>query len=374
MEVDIKMKKLAIYLHIPFCKQKCKYCDFNSFYINNEEKISEYITSLCKQIEYYADKSSEFEVSSVYFGGGTPSFINEKYIKIVLDIIRDKYNVIPNAEITIEVNPGTVNFEKLKEYKKFGINRLSIGVQTLNDNLLEVIGRVHTASEAKECFYLARNAGFDNISLDIMFGLPNQTLEDVKDTVDEFIKLNPEHVSAYSLKIEEGTAFYKLYSENKLILPSEELERDMYYLLKDRLNKAGYSQYEISNFAKLNYHSKHNTAYWERQDYLGFGISASSCFNEVRFSNTNSFEEYVKNPMENFFEEEILTEDVIKSERVILGLRMLKGVSEECFCKEEWRNALEELINKGLLINIGGMIKLTDKGLDLANQVFVEFI
>jgi len=375
MEVDIKVKKLAIYLHIPFCKQKCKYCDFNSFFIKSKDKINEYITALCDEIEYYANGANEFEISSVYFGGGTPSFIDEKNIKIVLDTIKAQYNVMNDAEITIEVNPGTVNFEKLKTYNEIGINRLSIGIQTLNDSLLEEIGRIHTSKEAKECFYLARRAGFNNISLDIMFGLPNQTLKDVENTLEDFIKLDPEHISAYSLKIEEGTVFGKLYRENNLKLPAEDIEREMYYLIKKKLKEAGYNQYEISNFSKANYESRHNSAYWKRQDYLGFGISASSCFKEVRFTNTDNFSKYIENPIENFSEKEVLTKDIIESERVVLGLRMLRGLEiEEFYKKDEWTKALEELIENGLLTNMGGMIRLTDKGLDLANQVFVEFI
>jgi len=374
MEVGIKVKKLAIYVHIPFCKQKCKYCDFNSFYINDGLKVAKYIDAVCKEVRYYSDKSTEFSVSSVYFGGGTPSFISEDYIMRIIGEIKKRYNVLSGAEITIEINPGTVTLEKLRCYRASGINRVSIGIQSLNDKILKEIGRIHDANDAKRCFYMAREAGFENISLDVMFGLPNQTLEDVEEAIGAFIKLGPEHISAYSLKVEEGTAFGKLYNDKKLILPSEEDERKMCHLIKKEFEGAGYNQYEISNFSKGGYESRHNTSYWERQDYLGFGISASSCFNEVRFTNTENFLEYINNPIENFSEKEVLTDDIIKSERIILGLRMLNGVKEELFEKVEWKNSLEELIKKGLLINIDGIVKLTDLGLDLANRVFVEFI
>lgn len=374
MEVDIEVKKLAIYVHIPFCKQKCHYCGFNSFPIGNEEKIHRYITSLCKQIRYYGDKCKEFEVSSVYFGGGTPSFIDEKYIEVVMNTIKKHYYLLENAEITIEANPGTIDFNKLEKYRKLGFNRISFGVQTLNDNILKSIGRVHSAKEAEDGFALARKAGFDNVSLDIMIGLPNQTFEDVKQTVNSFIKFNPEHISAYSLKIEDNTVFSRLQEQGKLKLPSDEEEREMYYYIKDELKKSGYTHYEISNFSKPGYESRHNSAYWERQDYLGFGLSASSCFNEVRFTNTDDFESYVSKPIENFWEEEYLSDEVINSEKIILGLRMLKGIDENLFFKSEWRESLNKLTQKGLVKNNSGKISLTDRGLDLANQVFVEFI
>ena len=368
------MKKLALYVHIPFCKQKCKYCDFISFCINDEPNIERYVEAVCKQVKYFALKSKDFEVTSIYFGGGTPSFIDVKYINQILRVIKENYNVIGKPEITLESNPGTVDFEKLRNYKDVGINRISFGIQTLNDELLKEIGRIHTSKESIESIKLARDVGFKNISLDIIFGLPNQTIKDIEGTLEEFIKISPEHISTYSLKIEENTVFGKLYKENKLKLPSEEFEREMYYTIKEKLKKAGYVQYEISNFAKNGYQSKHNTAYWERQDYLGFGVSAASCFSGIRFTNTENFESYIANPIDNFSEKEILSKDIIDSEKIILGLRMLKGINEDLFFKKEWKKSLENLINKGLLKRDGKNISLTDKGLDLANQVFVEFI
>ncbi len=374
MEVGNKMKKLALYVHIPFCKQKCKYCDFNSFFLNDEIKIERYILALCSQIEYYADKSSEFEVASVYFGGGTPSFISEKYIGQITNRIREKYNMIDNPEITIEANPGTVTFEKLKKYRSFGINRLSFGVQTLNDKLLKSIGRIHTAKNAIDGFNIAREVGFRNISLDIMFGLPGQEIKDVEDTLNRFIELDPEHISAYSLKIEDNTEFGRLFKKGKLDLPPEEAEREMYYLIKSKLKEHGYNQYEISNFSKPGFEAIHNTAYWERQDYLGFGISAASCFNEVRFCNTENIDSYIDKPINNFCELEELTKDEISSERIFLGLRLLKGISKEFFEKKEWKKSLDGFIVSGLLKEENGKVSLTDRGLDLANRVFMEFV
>ena len=373
MEVELIMKKLAIYVHIPFCKQKCKYCDFTSF-ANLESEVSQYITALLREIKEYSSMAKDYIVTSVYFGGGTPSFIDENLIDKLYNEIKHNYVLNSNAEVTIEANPGTVNIEKLKRYYNIGFNRISFGVQSLSDELLKEVGRVHTASDAIDGFYMARDAGFNNISLDLIFGLPNQTLKDVEDTLDGFIRLNPEHISTYSLKVEENTVFGKMQSEGKLVLPSDEVERSMYYLIKNKLKDAGYDHYEISNFGKKGFESRHNTAYWERQTYLGFGLGASSCFNEVRFKNTDDFNKYVGDFEKNIEDREVLSQEVINSERIILGLRMLRGISREYLVYDRWKKSAEKLIKLGLLKESNGMIRLTDKGLDLANQVFVEFI
>lgn len=368
------MKKLGLYVHIPFCKQKCGYCDFNSSTLLDEDRIKKYIDAVNTQIKYYSKKSRNYIVWTVYFGGGTPSVIDEKYIKLVLENIRKNYKIIENPEITIEINPGTITKEKLISYRESGVNRISFGVQSLNDRILNVIGRCHNSKEAIEGYKMAREVGFNNISLDIMFGLPNQDINDINYTLDQFIELNPEHISAYSLKIENGTPFYKLYSDGKIKLPPENIERDMYYLIKKKLSENGYNQYEISNFSKTGYESKHNVSYWERVDYLGFGVSAASCFENKRFTNIYSIEEYIKNPINNFFEVEDLTQDIILTEEIILGLRLLKGIDESKIIKKEWKDAVDKLVSKELLTRNNGKIMLMDKGLDLANQVFVEFI
>lgn len=368
-----KVNKLAIYVHIPFCKQKCEYCDFTSFE-NKEDKVSIYVETLIKEILAYKEKTKNYVVTSVYFGGGTPSFIDVSFIEQIYNSLKENYKFSDNMEITIECNPGTVTLEKLKKYREIGFNRISFGIQTFNDKLLKDIGRVHSVNDAINGFYMARDAGFNNISLDLMFGLPSQTLKDVRETLDKFVELNPEHISTYSLKIEEKTVFGRLYDEGKLNLPDENEEREMYYLIKEKLRENGYEHYEISNFAKCGFESKHNTAYWERQDYLGFGLGASSCFEEVRFSNTNDFYEYVKDFEGNIKEKEPLAKEDIESEKVILGLRMLKGIDKDWICHKEWKESVEKLIKAELIINKEGKIKLTDKGLDLANQVFVEFV
>ena len=373
MEAEFIMKKLAIYVHIPFCKQKCKYCDFTSF-ANLESEVSQYITALLREIKEYSSMAKDYIVTSVYFGGGTPSFIDENLIDKLYNEIKHNYVLNSNAEATIEANPGTVNIEKLKRYYNIGFNRIRFGVQSLSDELLKEVGRVHTASDAIDGFYMARDAGFNNISLDLIFGLPSQTLKDVEDTLDGFIRLNPEHISTYSLKVEDNTVFGKMQSEGKLVLPSDEVERSMYYLIKNKLKDAGYDHYEISNFGKKGFESRHNTAYWERQTYLGFGLGASSCFNEVRCKNTDDFNKYVGDFEKNIEDREVLSQEVINSERIILGLRMLRGISREYLVYDRWKKSAEKLIKLGLLKESNGMLRLTDKGLDLANQVFVEFI
>ena len=367
------VNKLAIYVHIPFCKQKCKYCDFTSFE-NKEDKISIYIEALIKEILSYKEKVKNYIVTSVYFGGGTPSFIDANFIEEIYNSLKDNYKFSDDMENTIECNPGTITLDKLKKYREIGFNRISFGVQTFNDKLLKDIGRVHSVNDAISGFYMAREAGFNNISLDLMFGLPSQTLKDVSETLNKFIELNPEHISTYSLKIEEKTVLGRLYDEGKISLPAEDEERKMYYLIKEKLKQVGYNHYEISNFAKCDFESRHNTAYWERQNYLGFGLGASSCFEEVRFSNTNNFDEYIEDFESYIKDREELKKEDIDSEKVILGFRMLKGIDEELICYDKWRKSVKKLISAGLVIKEEGRIRLTDKGLDLANQVFIEFI
>lgn len=366
------MKNLALYIHIPFCKQKCKYCDFNS-YAGHEEWVDTYVEALKAEILSYAKAVQDYMVTSVYFGGGTPSFIAAEKIQDVMRAIKGNYLFTDLPEITIEANPGTVSEEKFEQYLESGINRLSFGVQAVQDEILSEIGRVHTFEDVEKGYFAARKAGFENISFDLMFGLPKQILKDVEESVDKFIQLNPEHISAYSLKVEENTVFGKMQKEKSLILPTEEEEREMYYLVKNRLKEAGYAQYEISNFAKQGKESRHNLAYWKRIDYLGFGAGAASCFENCRFSNEENLNEYINRKGKRVYEEK-LTDDVIHSEEIILGLRLLEGVSKDLFDGEDERNKVKKLIKYGLLKEENEKICLTDIGLDLANQVFVEFI
>ena len=353
----------SIYIHIPYCKQKCLYCDFNS-YSNKEDTINKYFDALIEEIKSYNIK----ELNTIYFGGGTPSFVDSKYIREIMSIL-------PKAnEVTLELNPGTVNKEKLAEYKNIGINRLSIGLQAIQNDILKEIGRIHTLNDFEEAFKLARSVGFDNINVDLMHGLPNQSVQDFKDSVDYLVKLGPDHISCYSLI---------LHNDVFKNLPTEEDERKMYYYAKEKLKESGYIHYEISNFAKSGKESKHNLVYWNQEEYVGVGAGASSYLNGERYTNVPSIEEYIKRinrgESVNIIEEKQNSEDKL-NEYMILKLRLIKGVNiketNEKFKTDivkKYEKSLEKLKKLGL-IKIDENIYLTDKGLDLANIVWEEFV
>ena len=279
------MKEIGIYIHIPFCIKKCEYCDFVS-YCNKEKYVPQYINALKKEIKNNINK--EYKITTIYIGGGTPSSIEENYIADIIETIKLNMNDenlknFENIEVTIEVNPGTVTEKKLKTYKEIGINRLSIGLQETHDELLKSIGRIHTYEEFLKTYNLARKIGFNNINVDLIIALPNQTIQDIKENLEKIIKLNPEHISVYSLILEEGTPFYNKYNENKIKLPDEELERNMYWYVKNTLENNGYMHYEISNFSKKGFESKHNMNCWNQEEYLGFGVAAHSYNNKTRY-------------------------------------------------------------------------------------------
>lgn len=374
-------KKIGIYVHIPFCKQKCYYCDFISF-CNKSDLIEDYIKALKKEIE--SQKIKE-EINTIYIGGGTPSYIESKYIVEIIEEIKKK-NVQKEAEITIEVNPGTVTKEKLKHYKKSGINRLSIGLQTSKDELLKEIGRIHDFEQFLETYNIARKVGFKNINIDLMIGLPNQKIKDIKETLQKVIELQPEHISVYSLIVEENTPIAKKIENGELELPDEELERNMYWYVKSTLELNGYVHYEISNFSKKGYESKHNVNCWNQNEYIGFGTAAHSYINYIRYSNTENIEEYIQNVNSRSFEKnininEIQSDDDIRNEFMLLGLRKIDGVKISDFKNKFgdnpiylYRNILQKLYDEDLIKIDENNIKLTNKGLDLANLVWEEFI
>lgn len=375
------MKEIGIYIHIPFCIKKCEYCDFVS-YCNKKEYVPQYINALKKEIKDNINK--EYKITTIYIGGGTPSSIEENYIADIIETIKLNMNDedlknFENIEVTIEVNPGTVNKEKLQVYKKIGINRLSIGLQETHNELLKSIGRIHTYEEFIKTYKLARKIGFNNINVDLMIALPNQTIQDIKENLEKITKLNPEHISVYSLILEEGTPFYNKYNENKIKLPDEELERNMYWYVKNTLENNGYMHYEISNFSKKGFESKHNMNCWNQEEYLGFGVAAHSYNNRIRYSNTNSIEEYIKGSNKIIHEEQTL-EDMQK-EYMLLGLRKIEGINIQKFKNKFVQNPififkeqLNKLVNEELIIVDGNEIKLTNKGLDLANIVWEEFV
>ncbi len=374
-------KELGIYIHIPFCKQKCYYCDFISF-ANKNEKQEQYIKAIKKEIDTY--EFEKYNVTTIYIGGGTPSYIESKYIVELIEKLKSKLTnnetKFDKMEITIEVNPGTVTKQKLQDFKSCGINRLSIGLQTTNNNLLKQIGRIHTYEEFLETYNMAKEVRFENINVDLMLGLPNQTIKDLKDSLEKVIRLGATHISVYSLIVEEETVISKLLDEGKIELPSEETEREMYWYVKNTLELNGYKHYEISNFAKENKYSKHNMNCWKQEEYIGLGVAAHSYLNDTRFSNGNNIEDYINN-VENKEIEEIQTLGDKQNEFMLLGLRMIDGVDIASFKQKFgqnpiylYRDRLNKLVEDGLVVVDLNHIKLTNKGLDLANLVFEEFI
>lgn len=381
------LNELGIYIHIPFCKQKCYYCDFVS-YSNKCSEVKEYIESLKKEIEEF--DFSNYKVTSIYIGGGTPSYIDSIYIVEILSELKEKLkcNLIEfkDIEITIEVNPGTVDTKKLNDYKKLGINRLSIGLQSTKNDILKKIGRIHTYQEFLEIYKLARETGFKNINIDLMIGIPGQKIGDLKNTLQDIIKLEPEHISVYSLIIEENTPIEKMLENGEIKLPDEDLERNMYWYVKNTLELNGYNHYEISNFSKLGKESRHNLNCWNQEEYIGFGVAAHSYLNGIRFSNTINVEEYIQHLENNRKEENIQIEESQsledkKNEFMMLGFRKIQGVDIARF-KEKfidnpiflYREKLNKLVEEGLIEVDLNHIKLTNKGIDLANLVFEEFV
>ncbi len=372
------MKKIGIYVHIPFCKRKCKYCDFVSF-DNKIELQQKYINAVLDEIES-CDKIG-FKVNTIYFGGGTPSIILEDLIVKILNKLKRKFEVEENCEITIEVNPGTVNKEKLKIYKDAGFNRISIGLQEVNDKILKLIGRIHTYEEFKDCFKSAREVGFNNINVDLMLGLPNQSLVELDEALKRVIFLSPNHISLYSLILEDGTILEKEVKSGLYVMPRDEEEREMYHFAKNKLEENGYIHYEISNFCKENYESKHNMNCWKQEEYLGFGVSAHSYFDKKRFSNTIDIKKYIENQKENVEINEVQDNIVQQKEYMMLGFRKLEGISISEFERKfeinplfYFRFEIAKLVDEGLIEVDLDNIKLTKKGLDLANQVFLEFV
>lgn len=382
----MKQKELGIYVHIPFCAKKCFYCDFISF-ANKKEMIKDYIEALKKEIEYIGEglvSAKNSEITTIYIGGGTPSFIDSKYIVNIIDTIKSKFQVSKDVEITIEINPGTVTKEKLEDYIKCGINRVSIGLQSTDNKLLSEIGRIHTYEQFLNTYEIVRSVGFKNVNVDLMLALPNQTIEILEDSLKKVIAINPEHISVYSLILEEGTKLYDLVETGKLKLVDEDVERKMYWKVKNILEQNGYNHYEISNFAKRGFESKHNLNCWEQKEYIGMGSAAHSYVNKTRYSNTETVEEYINNINEGkntktIHETQKETEE--QKEYMLLGLRKIQGVSISKF-KEKFvqnpiyifRKELNKLVEEELVEVDIDSIKLTNKGLDFANLVWEEFV
>ena len=388
-------KSMGLYIHIPFCKSKCKYCDFVSF-SNKEHLVDRYINCIKYEIkdiglsnlhDYTEGKDDLINLKTIYIGGGTPSAIDSKYIKEVLNVIMQNFQVDNNVEITLEVNPGTIDENKLKIYKEAGINRLSIGLQSTDNNTLKRIGRIHTYEEFLNTYELARNSGFDNINIDLMLALPGQTIDELVVGLKKVINLKPEHISIYSLILEERTKLYEeIINEKKYELIDDDIERKMYWQTKEVLERAGFIHYEISNFARKGYESKHNLACWNQEEYIGVGASAHSYSNNVRYSNTESLEEYIYNyengkDIDNLIFHEKQNKESKMKEYMMLGLRKIQGIDidafKNCFGQNPlyiFKQEIYKLTSEKLIIVDGNWIKLTNKGLDLANLVWEEFI
>lgn len=406
---------LELYIHMPFCVKKCDYCDFLSFPADTNTQIK-YVHALLNEIRFYGEKMSGFRVSTIYIGGGTPSWLEPELVTAVMEQIYKSFQVYEDAEISIECNPGTVTTAKLEAYRRAGINRLSIGLQSANNEELKVLGRIHTYEQFLKTYELARNAGYTNINIDLMSGLPHQSAESFADTLQKVIRLKPEHISAYSLIIEKGTPFYEKYKFDMVrqeagmkteLLPTED---DVYKMLKLTqlvLAKAGYDRYEISNYAKPGYACRHNVGYWTRENYLGLGLGAASLIDNVRYSNTRELYEYIEicreltflppevfapeegmdAPERGWFGSNLHTEAAVVNRKaqmeefMFLGLRMTEGISRNEFeanfgmpIEAAYVQVLPDLQAQKLIEKREGRVYLTDRGMDVANYVMAQFL
>ncbi|MBU9729065.1 radical SAM family heme chaperone HemW [Diplocloster modestus] len=381
-------KDLSVYIHIPFCVKKCGYCDFLSM-SGSEEEQERYVRTLLQKMERTREAAGQYRVNTIFFGGGTPSILPAPLMGKLMDKLYDLYEVEPSAEITIEANPGTLTPEKLVSYRKMGINRLSIGLQSTKNEELKLLGRIHTYEEFLENYEQARKAGFENINIDLMSGLPGQSRESWKQTLKKAAALHPQHISAYGLMIEEETPFYLLYKddvtrrergEEPKQLPTEEAEREMYYDTAGILAEFGYRRYEISNYARPGYECRHNITYWKRGDYLGYGLGAASLMENQRFTVTKDMQAYLT---KKYVYEDLMTlsaADQIE-EFMFLGLRMMEGISlgefHDQFHRSFWdiyASVFRKLEDQGLLIREKNRIFLSDKGIDVSNYVMASFL
>lgn len=370
-------KDLSLYIHIPFCMQKCKYCDFLSF-SSTEEGRNSYLKELKRELVRKSQWAEQHQVISIFFGGGTPSILKGEQIYEIMDTIRSHFHMTKDTEITIEANPGTLSEEKLNWYQKSGINRLSMGLQSTKNEELKMLGRIHTYEELEHNYHLARSCGFSNINIDLMSALPGQTIESYRETLETVAVLEPEHISAYSLIVEEGTP---LAEDDALLdrIPDEDTDRQMYQLTKELLKTYGYDRYEISNYAKEGFACRHNCVYWTGGDYLGFGLGASSYFEGRRFVNPSKMSQYTGECKPQDVEELSLKDQM--EEFMFLGLRMTKGISEKEFfdkfgqkMEAVYGEILKKQAEEGLILRKNSQIQLTEKGLDVSNYVFCDYL
>lgn len=383
-------KKLQLYVHIPFCMKKCSYCDFLSFASDERTQLG-YADALIREIEFYGPQMADYTVNTIYIGGGTPTWLDENKMVEILDAIYTYFNVSQDAEVSMECNPGTVTAGKLEKYKRAGVNRLSIGLQSADDEELKLLGRIHTFEQFVKTYELARTAGFANINVDLISGIPYQTAEKFLHTLQKVVRLKPDHISAYSLIIEKGTPFYETYKFDAVkqeagmqteMLPTEDEVYRIYKLTQQYLKNAGYEQYEISNFAHPGFECEHNIGYWTRENYLGLGLGAASLVENYRFSNTTDLYEYIEQAGTDLHTDvQELPRKAQMEEFMFLGLRQNCGVTREQFEKAFgipidgiYKDALEYLKSEELIDTGAGRIVLTEKGMDLSNFALAQFL
>ncbi len=369
-------KSLGIYIHIPFCIKKCGYCDFCSFVGASGSKKSAYADELCARMRRVSSKAREHEVDTVYFGGGTPTLLEISDVRKILDCVRESFEVLPDAEITLECNPATAEEAYFVELRKMGVNRLSIGLQSADENELRALGRVHTAKEFSACFADARSAGFDNISADLMYGIPHQDMQSLARSIEFLLSHSPEHISAYGLTIEEGTDFYR--RKRSLCVADADTQADMYCLLDAMLASAGYDKYEISNFARRGYESRHNLRYWQGEEYLGFGVAAHSYFLGERYGNSRDIDAFLRG--EDICEERReISDGERRLEYVMLGLRLVRGIDaleyKDLFGRDFFDDFdIEKYTLGGFMQIVDGRVCFTEKGFLVSNEILSEIL
>ena len=373
----METKPIGLYVHIPFCLRKCNYCDFCSVCFD-KERIELYVESLISEIKSYG-ASPKIKIDSIFFGGGTPSTLPESLFKKIASSIYENFEVCENTEFSIEVNPATVTAEKLNAFVCAGVNRISIGLQSIHENEMKILGRIHTYDDFKKTFYMVRAAGIKNINVDLMYGIPEQTEKSLSQTLNAIISLNPEHVSAYGLIIEEGTPFFEMKDELKL--PDEDTEYAMYLSIDRILSERGYRHYEISNYAKDGYVCRHNLKYWRDQEYIGLGIAAHSYYEGKRFYNSSSFDEYFDNFGINYRREENDNKGIDKFEYAMLALRLSEGISLTEYKNlfgEDFAGDKQDLLNcyisSGYMKIFGDRISFTAKGFYVSNAIMAELL
>jgi oxygen-independent coproporphyrinogen III oxidase len=371
--------KAGVYLHIPFCKSRCSYCDFATDVYRDSGAVERYVKALCAEVQKFA--TPPFLVDSIYFGGGTPSLLSIPQVERVLDVVRNRFTIDVSAEITMEMNPATVTTEALEGYRRAGVNRASFGVQTFNDEALKLLARGHDAKDARETFRLLRDTGFDNISFDLIAGLPGQSMDDWRRNLGEAIAMQPEHLSLYLLEVHEATPLAEQIRSGRRPAPDDDLAAEMYELMLDTLEREGYSQYEISNFAKPGRESRHNSKYWTLDPVYGFGVSAHSFDGTHRYANERDTAKYV-DTLEKTGSTEVTRDEIdLAAEFVFLGLRLNRGVDVVAYRERfgidlllKHKADIDRMIRAGLLRLDNGFLQLTRRGMLFSNEVFSVFV